>query len=82
MDIEEEIEMPVGAIIVKVHDGEMWAVIPDTSAGTEKRTFTSIGTGWDVPENSTYWGTWFQHRGDSAVARQWVWHLVELRGKT
>lgn len=71
-EVSVEIEMPVGATILSVQmqggTAQLWALV-DPYAGTERRRFAVIGTGWDIPDHHVYLGTWQDG--------PFVWHLFE-----
>jgi hypothetical protein len=49
----------------------IWIEVPDKPypPGSEIRTFTIFGTGWDIGDNATYIGTFHQD--------PYIWHVYE-----
>lgn len=73
--MDESIEMPVGAKIVRfdLQRGHftLWAEVPETDE-VENRFFTVFGTGFLIPDDAVYIGTTMQNEGD------FVWHCYEV----
>ena len=70
-----EIEMPVGAEIIHFAEQQgqycIWAMVnPD--ADKEKRTFTVVGTGWELDDDVDH-----RHIG-SVFDGPFVWHILEI----
>jgi len=77
VDDVTELDMPVGANIVHIevpNDGEppsMWAIVYPT-APYERRYFSLLPSGWDLPPNCHYLGTCVLDGGVN------VFHIVKL----
>jgi hypothetical protein len=68
------VQIPKGAKILTANrqgdDVVLWAEV-DTTTDREHRTFRVFGTGFEIPEGSTYINTFFDG--------PFVWHLYEVQ---
>ena len=64
------VEMPVGAKFLRVENGHMWVLVPESSTGDYRdRTFTTVGTGHPFDDRLLYVGTYFDG--------PYEWHVME-----
>lgn len=72
-----KIELPVGSQFLKcdLQRGfpKMWIEQPVVFSEVEMRCFVIHGTGWNIPENHRYLGTY------QSEYQTFVWHLYEVR---
>ncbi len=72
-----KISFPVGSTFIKceLQHGcpQMWFQQPIGESSSEERKFAVHGTGWEIPANHEYLGTWISELG------YFVWHLHEIK---
>ena len=73
--IEFHVRMPINAEIIFVDRQRkapcMWVLADKTYTLTQEREFYILGTGWDIPSDAVYVGTWQEPEYGL------VWHLFE-----